>query len=219
VEDDEALRESTLELFEGLFKKVVSASDGKVGLGHFQKERFDIVITDIQMPNMNGIELSREIIKQNKNQKIIIVSAYNETEYFIELIKIGVSGFMQKPLTTVQMLDVLYDVCLELDEVNELLRYVDLGENFRWDSQLKSLSQKNIEVALTLNERSLLDLFLENKEQKFTDLDIYNYIYHEGIEKEFSSNAIKSLIKRLRKKIPQKTIQTHRSLGYSLKRL
>ena len=168
------------------------------------------------MPNMNGIDFSREIIKQNKNQKVIIVSAYNETEYFIELIKIGVSGFMQKPLSTIQMLDVLYNVCLELDEENEVSRYVLIGEDLKWDMQLKLLFKKKDEVSLTLNERSLLDLFLKNKERKFSDIDIYNYVYYDNSEKEFSSNAIKSLIKRLRKKIPQKMIKTHKNLGYSL---
>ena len=202
-----------------LFKNVVVAKDGVEGLAYYKQENFDIIISDIRMPNMNGVELSREIIKQNKKQKIIIVSAHNETECFIELIKIGVSRFIQKPFTTLEILDVLYDVCLELDELNEALRYVELGDNFKWDSEFKSLSQDKIEIALTLNERSLLDLFLENKEQKFTDLDIYNHVYDENIEKEFSSNAIKSLIKRLRKKIPKKIIQTHKNLGYCFRKL
>ena len=116
VEDEETLRESTAELFEGLFKELVVAEDGQEALEYYthslepDEHAFDIVISDIQMPNMSGIVLSREIVKLNKNQKIIIISAYNETEYFIELIKIGISGFMQKPLTSVQILGILYEV-------------------------------------------------------------------------------------------------------------
>lgn len=182
----------------------------------YKEESFDLVITDIQMPNMDGIELSRSIMSMDKSQKIVIVSAYNETHYFIELIKIGVAGFMQKPLTTVQMLDILYDVCLSLDEKSDVQRYTELKEGFLWDQKLKRLSHKNIEVSLTANEKTVLELFIKNIERKFTDIEIFNHLYYHNAEKEFSSNSIKSLIKRLRKKMPQESIQTHKNLGYNL---
>ncbi|MBC8236799.1 MAG: response regulator transcription factor [Helicobacteraceae bacterium] len=200
-----------------LFKKVVIAKDGEEGFFSYKKESFDIVITDIQMPNMNGIELSRRIMGVNKNQKIIIVSAYNETQYFIELIKIGVAGFMQKPLTTVQMLDILYDVCLELDEQRDMQRYIKLKEDFQWDNELKVLSDGQAEVSLTANEKTVVELFISNRQSKFTDIEIFNHLYYDDAQKEFSSNSIKSLVKRLRKKMPQDSIQTHKNMGYSLK--
>ncbi|MCK4874283.1 MAG: response regulator, partial [Sulfurimonas sp.] len=81
VEDDERLRESTSIIFKDLFKEVIIAGDGLAGLSLYKEHRdktesyFDIVISDIQMPNMDGIALSKEILKINKKQKIIIVSA------------------------------------------------------------------------------------------------------------------------------------------------
>jgi len=195
---------------------VVVAKDGKEGLSFYKEESFDIVITDIQMPNMNGIELSRSIMSVNKNQKILIVSAYNEVDYFIELIKIGVAGFMQKPLTIVQMLDVLYDVCLSLDEQSDIQKYIKLKEGFLWDQKLKKLSQEKIEIPLTANEKTVLELFMKNIERKFTDIEIFNHLYDYNPDKEFSNNSIKSLVKRLRKKMPHDSIQTHKNLGYSL---
>ncbi|MDB2562254.1 response regulator [Sulfurimonas sp.] len=217
VEDDSILRESTGEFFEELFKKVTIAKDGVEALSLYKKESFDIVITDIQMPNMDGIELSRAIMDINKNQKVVIVSAYNETEYFIELIKIGVAGFMQKPLTIVQMLDILYDVCHELDEQRDNKRYMLLTENFQWDKKLKVLSKEKEEVPLTANKKAVLDLFTSSLEVKYTDIDIFNHLYYDNAEKEFSSNSVKSLLKRLRKKMPDDSIVTHKNLGYSLK--
>jgi len=193
-------------------------TDGREALDTYNKngEKFDIVITDIQMPNMNGIELSREIIKQNKKQKILITSAYNETEYFIELIKIGVSGFMQKPLNSIQMFEVIYEICQELSQEVDENRYIKICSKFSWDKNLKLLYRDNEIIQLTSNETMVMELFITNIDQIFTDLDIFNHIYFKDSEKEFSSNSIKSLVKRLRKKIPQELIKTHKNLGYSL---
>lgn len=216
VEDDKLLRELGLEFFSELFKKVVVAENGKEALSLYQNESFDLVITDIMMPKMNGIDFSREVIRRNKKQKIIVVSAYNETEYFIELIKIGISGFIQKPLTKIHVFDVLFDICKELDEERDINRYMELGDSFIWDSESKVLLHQKKEVVLTVNESILFDLFISNKEQKFTDFEIFNHLYYSDIEKEFSTNAIKSLLKRLRKKLPHELIKTYKNMGYGL---
>jgi DNA-binding NarL/FixJ family response regulator len=63
------------------------------------------------MPNMNGIKLSKKLLEINKDQKIIITSAYNDTEYMIDLINTGVSGFFQKPINDQNMFKVMHDVC------------------------------------------------------------------------------------------------------------
>lgn len=223
VEDDAIVRESTSEFFSSYFKEVVVAVDGREALEEYKKyfntnnKYFDIVISDIQMPNMNGIELTKEIFNIHKKQKIIIVSAYNEVEYFIELIRIGISGFMQKPLTSVQMLDILYEVCLELDIEKEKNRFIHLSLGFTWDTKLKILSYQSNEISLTSNETMILHLFFNNLGKTFTDIEIFNHIHFNDYEKEFSSNSIKSLFKRLRKKIPQELIVTYKNLGYCIK--
>ncbi|MDF1875357.1 response regulator transcription factor [Sulfurimonas sp. SAG-AH-194-I05] len=222
VEDEAALREITSEYFTGLFQEVVIAKDGEEAFLFYNEyfkmngKYFDIVITDIQMPNMNGITLSRKLITHNKEQKVLIVSAYNETKYFIELIKIGVAGFMQKPLTSVQILDILLEVCLELDASEEHANYIQLPENFRWNKKCSILEKNKEHVLLTKNETHLLGFLVAHVGHILSDLDIFNLIYNDDIEKDFSSDAIKSLIKRLRKKLPSAILLTHKNLGYSL---
>lgn len=221
AEDDSGLRENTSELLGYLFEKVIIAEDGADALlkynDHYNStaKHVDIVISDINMPNMDGIDLSREITRVNKNQKIIIVSAHNDTDYFIDLINIGVSGFIQKPLIYTQISEIVYEVCLELDSEREVLRYIQLNETFKWDCELKIL-RKNLEhVNLTSNETLIFDLFISRRDWIFSDSEIFYHINND--DKEFSSNAVKSLVKRLRKKIPSKIIKTHKDMGYSLR--
>ena len=116
VEDDASLRDATLKLFEDFFLSVDIAEDGEKGLAKYtarikNKQRaYDIVITDITMPNMNGIEMSEKIKNINREQAVILVTAFNEVEYLNNAIAIGVNGFLTKPMDIKNLKNVLYPV-------------------------------------------------------------------------------------------------------------
>ncbi|MEA2018907.1 MAG: response regulator [Campylobacterota bacterium] len=98
VEDNADARESTIIILEEFFEQITIAIDGKDGLEKFKQGDFNLIITDIQMPNLNGIEMSKEIRKLNNTIPIIILSAYNENEYLRDSIKIGMLGYINKPV-------------------------------------------------------------------------------------------------------------------------
>ncbi|MCK5110607.1 MAG: hybrid sensor histidine kinase/response regulator [Arcobacteraceae bacterium] len=128
AEDDGLLRVSVYEYLKKIFKKVVCAEDGEHGLDLFKKafeesEYFDIVITDIEMPNMNGLEMSKNIKNINSNQEIIIISAYTSVNYFTDSIQIGVSGYIIKPMDYLQMNSILYKTALRIQEHKKVIEY------------------------------------------------------------------------------------------------
>jgi signal transduction histidine kinase len=104
VEDNALVRESTLELLEMFFDNIDVAADGEEGLEKYRtyydthQRNYDIVLTDINMPRMNGIELIREIKALHERQDIIVISAHNETNYLLKLIDLEVSNFILKPI-------------------------------------------------------------------------------------------------------------------------
>lgn len=218
VEDDDNLRLSTLAVLNRLFQKVDTACHGQEGLDKYLSHKnttnlyYDLIISDIQMPKMNGIEFSKAILKVNPHQKIIITSAYDDKEYLIELINIGVEGFFQKPIEMENMFNVFTKVCSSMLGESQF----DLGSNYSFNNTTKSLYNENQAVDLTLHEQKLLDLFCQHPEQYFSPIDIFNHIYYDQIEKEFSSDSVKSLIKRLRKKIPENLIKNSQGLGYCI---
>ena len=114
VEDDASLRAETVEILEDFFTSVEVCDDGEKGLAcykEFYKKNgcyFDIVITDINMPVMNGIDMSEQIMALNPKQSIFVVSAYNEPHYLTKLINMGVDKFLIKPLQTKQLIQALY---------------------------------------------------------------------------------------------------------------
>ncbi len=103
VEDEKLLRESTLNYFKKFFLNIDVAEDGEAGLEFYEKNHYDLVITDILMPKLNGIEMLKRIKQINNEQETIIISAYSDSSYFTEAIMLDVSGYILKPIDFNQM--------------------------------------------------------------------------------------------------------------------
>ena len=123
VEDNKKLRLNTALYLKKLFSVVTEANDGKEALELYKKNSFDLVITDIDMPIMNGLDMSKAIKKINKYQIILIISAYSRTENFTKSIKIGIDGYLLKPIDTIQMNETLYKVALKIKTLKENEEY------------------------------------------------------------------------------------------------
>jgi CheY-like chemotaxis protein len=114
VEDNEDSRIQTRKMLSNFFANITVAEDGKEGLEKYMSHHketnkyYDLIVTDINMPNMNGIEMIGEIFKHNPLQSIIITSAHNEVEHLSSAIELGVSGFITKPINTDQLIKTLY---------------------------------------------------------------------------------------------------------------
>jgi len=91
VEDEDLINSQLRQYLEKFFKVVKTAFDGLEGLACFNKEHFDIVVSDILMPKMNGIEMLQKIKEKNSNQKIVITSASSHSNYLIDAIEMGVN--------------------------------------------------------------------------------------------------------------------------------
>ncbi len=133
VEDDEAIRENTTKVFRNFFKDVKVAVDGLDGLQKFKSETFDIIVTDIRMPHMDGISMIREIKDVKEEQIIIVTSAHDDSTYLMELIDFGVDGFILKPLQIEKLLKVLYKTCRVIVERRILEAYKKTLEELERD--------------------------------------------------------------------------------------
>lgn len=107
VEDEDGVRDSLVEYLNKRFKTVYAAFNGEDGLEKYNQDHPDIIITDIQMPVMNGLEMSRIIRETDKDIPIIIVSAFNDISYLREAIEIGVGSYVSKPVDGRKMTETL----------------------------------------------------------------------------------------------------------------
>lgn len=114
VEDDQDIAKTIINYLSKLFNEVVYAANGKEGLELYKQAQYDIVITDINMPEMSGLEMATEIKEINENQNIIIISAYSDVENFTTSIRLGIDGYIIKPTKYNEMNSILYKLALKI---------------------------------------------------------------------------------------------------------
>jgi two-component system response regulator YesN len=154
VEDEEAIKQKLLNNVSWGkygFDPVVSAGNGLEALAMLERYPIEIMVTDVQMPKMNGIELIKEIKRRNYRMKIIVISGFAEFEYAQESIKLNVSDYLLKPFASRRLLEVV-------------LRYKDELEREQADrSELNNLREQLQKNMAALQEKLILDLLNGNR--------------------------------------------------------
>ncbi len=146
AEDDPKIRSEMMNYLGKIFPHIVACSDGEEGLRIYNETHFDIIITDISMPKMTGIEMLREIKKITPFQEMIITSAYTESDYFMEAISLGIDAYILKPINHVQIIEVLYKTVSKIVQARE-------NEEYRY--RLEALVDLKVKAYQTLEEERI----------------------------------------------------------------
>ena len=162
VEDEESVREQTTMILGMIFDHVDVAFDGEDGWQKYQNSSYDIVFTDISMPRMNGLELSKKIKAEDTFQMIVIISAYNTADYLLEAIEIGVDGFILKPIK-------IDKIVLTIKKLVDSILSKQIMHSYRENLEKEVIEKTRIiqEQAVTdsltgLQNRFALNKYLEN---------------------------------------------------------
>ena len=164
AEDEKDLREVTHQILKGFTKKQYVAQNGQEGLELFKahENEIDLIITDVNMPVMNGLDMVKEIKKININIPIIVATAFSNKEYLLEAIDIGIDKYVLKPIDIAKLLQVMSQ-SLIYHELKDL--YTDTLTNLPNRNKLKKdLNENNIDLMalLDVDEFSTInDLFGE----------------------------------------------------------
>ena len=173
VEDNTGLRTNIVQLLGKVFVNILSAADGLEGYELFKKNKPKLVITDINMPKMSGLEMAKKIRAEEPDTKIIYITAYNEKEYLLEAITVGAFRYLPKPAKVNQLLDALYDALKSIQyEENKHLYDTQLQDIFNYQNNLLIMFQNGHPVIV--NQR-FLDFFgvddLDDFLKKYTSMD------------------------------------------------
>lgn len=162
VEDDKESREQLGDILKILFLTLTIAKNGLEGWNIYQNKEFDLVITDINMPIMNGIELSKKIKSLNPMQKVIIISADGNGDHLLSAIRIGVDNFILKPVEMDQFNDVIHKVATNIHNQNI--------QKFYREELEKEVERKTKELMIQAVTDQLTGLYNRNKLNKMLNL-------------------------------------------------
>lgn len=215
VEDDVGLREQVAKFLGKFFPVIDVAENGRAGLSLYEANNcYDIVVSDIAMPEMDGIQMCREIRERNQEQRIIITSAYNDSDYLLELINIGVEKFVLKPIDNKQFLSALYHTTREIVLEAELKRQEEEARAIL-DFSENAIVLTDGERRLVRANRRFLEMTgfesVEAFNQKVSDLGTL-FLKVKGYEYGLS---LGKLLERVRREpeIPRKVIMVDWGLG------
>ena len=144
VEDDEKAREFTLDIFKRFFDDITIAVNGKDGLEKLKTSYYDLVITDINMPKLSGLDMIKEAREIHKNLYSIVVTAYADHDTFLDSIQLGIKGYIVKPMDIKQLLNVLEEavhIISAKKEINILKQYKDIVDKTSIVSKANSNGQ------------------------------------------------------------------------------
>jgi len=213
AEDEAELREYFVEYIQLFFSRVYAASNGLEALNLYLSKKPQIIIADINMPHIDGLSLIQKIRDRDEKCKIIITSAHSDQDKLLQAIELNLVKYLIKPVKSDELKMLLMDVVDELRSKESTL-YFDEGYSFDKENSVLMLNTE--EVLLKEKERMLMSFFCSKPNRVITAEDIYNHLYHNQPLKEFSSNSITSLMKRLRTKIPKDMIVNQYGAGYKL---
>ena len=211
IEDEIEVLENISKVFENYFEKTYVVDNAERGYELLLNYKIDILLVDIELPKMNGIELIQKIREKNKHIHIIVVSAYTKTNYFLDCINYKVDAYIIKPFTFIKIQELLTKLNNEFSSHDTLSNILHLDDNFSFNRSSSQLLYNNNAIHLTKKERTVLIFFLKHKNHLISIADLE---YHVWPEKESNPSRRRSLISRLRQKLNQNFIETYPSEGY-----
>lgn len=226
VEDEELARKTLAFYLNTIFDEVILACDGEEALLIIKENEqnnmnFDLILTDLNMPNVNGMQMIDEILKFSPNQRFIIVSAHKNEEDLLKLINLRVCGYFVKPLNIDNMMEMLQkakeEVILDKQPIIKTNNLIPLNNSYTFDLTNNKLYHKNLIVKLSKKESEILDVLIKNlgvvipierfKEEVWDNINI-------------NDSSLRTVMKRLKDKIKDDDfIISHKGYGYIIEKV
>lgn len=203
------------------------AFDGSTGIKLVEENDFDLIILDIMLPDINGLEVCKEIRKKNKTVPILFLTALDSSENIVLGLESGGDDYLVKPFKFIELVARIKSLLRrssqntdseskESENDENIFRFADLMVN----DYNKKVLRNGAEISLTSTEYKLLLYFLNNPEKVISRSEILEAVW--GVNYELGTNVVDVYVNYLRKKLDSqddnKIIHTVIGMGYVLKK-
>lgn len=214
VEDNLKTLKIITQILENYFEKVFPTENGLDAYYLYKKENIDIIITDLEMPKMDGLSFISKIRSENFHIPIIVFTAYTDKEHLLPCANYNIQGYIEKPISSQKLEKAFENILSYLNQ--EKINDIDLDKNIIYDINNCKLKKGKEELFLSKKEKLFLDLLIANK-NNLVSYENIEHILWENEHESMSSMALRTLVKSLRQKLGKKMIQNISGMGYLLK--
>ena len=214
VEDDIETLEIMTEVFEAIFSKVYQAKDGYEAIENFQKNKIDVILCDINIPKLTGLDVVNNIRKANKDVVIIMVSAYSDSETLLKAFNSFIQGYIVKPITSDKVKNILEKIGYHQNKEHPNQK-IKLNDFITLDLLNSSVIVNDKIVYLTKKETLFLNLLFRNRGSLVTYEMIEELVWYDD-NKVMTSTSLRTLVKNIRKKLSFDIVQNISKVGYIL---
>lgn len=226
IEDESSVVSFIKKGLQELAYNISVAFDGKTGIKMAEDNDFDLIILDIMLPDINGLEVCKEIRKNNKTVPILFLTALDSSENIVLGLESGGDDYLVKPFKFIELVARIKSLLrrsshsngsdtVEINDEN-IYQFSDLKVN----DYTKKVSRSGNDISLTSTEYKLLLYFLNNPEKVISRAEILEAVW--GVNYELGTNVVDVYVNYLRKKLDSqdddKLIHTVIGMGYVLKK-
>jgi DNA-binding response OmpR family regulator len=213
VEDEEKLIKSYAPFLKEYCQSLYIARNGQDAYQLYRNHRPNIILFDIYLPKMNGVELAKKIRREDSETTLIALTAYSDRKILLELIDLHLLGYLIKPVGRSALIGTLVKAAERINARQQMI----LPYGCSWDAKSNTLFYEDTPIALTKREMSFISLMLKKQGTPSSEEEIFFHVwsdkYHEG---GVTNTSIRTLVKNLRKKLPRGLIKSQYGLGYKI---
>lgn len=214
AEDEKDVQANMIEYLESYFKTIYVASDGDEALKLYRNFKPDVVILDINMPKISGLEIAKVIRKDDFFTRIVMLTAHSERDLLLQATEIDMSKYLLKPVSNYDFKELLDKVASEL--LNNSRKIIKLDNETVYNISKELLTSNGLEIELAPKEKKLLKLLISKIGTCVSFEDIMAHVWEEYFDEDISKDSVKSQVNYLRKKLPDNSIENIYGRGYCL---
>ncbi len=218
AEDEKDARDILTFYLNNLFDEIDVAKNGEEGYKLYKKTlseggSYDLVITDIKMPKVDGLSMIEKMTKLDQEQKYIIVSAYKDEEYLLRAIGLNIAGYFVKPLDVDKMMKLLKKIKEDmLKDKQDDSNFIELNDTYKYDKDSFSLYRNNENIKFSKKESLLIETLIKNLNKVVSNEDLKKSVWGD---KNVSDSTLRTTMKRVKDKIKDHDfILSRKGLGY-----
>lgn len=207
VEDEENIRQKIADTLRYYVKEVIVASDGLEGLCKYRECKPDIILSDVKMPNMDGISMVKEIRKHDTKTPISLITAHTDKEMLLDAVKLHLEEYLIKPVTFDDIIKVLSTTSTPVEKTYKL------SSNMEYDKINRAIIQDKKQIKLTKKESIFFELLINHEDKILSYEQLQADVWGDEV---MTDNALRSLVHSLRQKIGKDSIKNLSGFGYRL---